>query len=51
MYGIFDAFVTCEPPLAAETLPAPPDRVAFLAFPRIDDLVVQVAAEWTSHDA
>ena len=44
-----DAFVTGESALASQTLPAPPNRVAFLAFPRIHDFVLKVAAKRTFH--
>ena len=47
--NLVDAFVARESPLASETLPAPPDRIAFLAFPRVDHLVMEMAAEWTFH--
>ena len=47
--NLIDSFVARESPLAAETLPAPADRIAFLAFSRVDHFVVEMAAEWTLH--
>src|SRR5205085_3208244 len=44
-----DAFVAREAPLAFQTLAAPANRIAFLAFARVHDLVVEMTAKGTFH--
>ena len=44
-----DALVTGESALASQAMPPPPNGLAFLAFPRIDHLVLKVAAKRTFH--
>src|ERR687898_514333 len=41
---LVDPLVTREAAATSEALAAPPDHLAFLAFPRVDDLVAEVGA-------
>src|SRR5262249_8198022 len=50
VWNFIDAFVARESALAAEALAPPPDRLAFLAFARIDPLFMKMAAERTFHN-
>jgi hypothetical protein len=43
------AFVARETPVAFQALTPPTNRVPFLALARIDDLILQVAAERAFH--
>src|SRR5207244_10962266 len=44
-----DAFVTRKPPLACQALAPPANGIALLAFTRIDDFILQMAAERALH--
>ena len=46
---LVDALITREPALAPQALTTTPDGIAFFAFTRIDDLVLEMTAERTLH--
>src|SRR5436190_2700490 len=50
VWNFINAFVARESALAPEALASPPDRLALLAFARIDHLVMKMAAERTFHN-
>jgi hypothetical protein len=43
--NLVNSFICSKSPLARQALSTAPDRIAFLALPRIDDFIIQMAAK------